>query len=164
MENIQLALWQSIVLCVLYLSYLAWVMFGGLKKRKVKLTTSVLITLLMIYGVIHEFTGIGSIADYLNIFIVISVAFVKGIVLGKRKRLEKSGENWYMYHDGKYIVLWVIFFVLKTVLTNVLKHFANVQFPLWHTILYFFFYYPWRTANVFYSNPKMRKELLSFRR
>lgn len=38
---------------------------------------------------------------------------------------------------------------------------ADASFPAWHMILYFCFYYPWRTVNVFVRNPEMRKEVLS---
>lgn len=64
-----------------------------------------------------------------------------------------------MHHDGKYIILWVTFFAVKIAATQLLKTATDSQFPMWHMILYFCFYYPWRTINVFRNNPEMSKEV-----
>lgn len=161
MENIRLESWQTLVLITVYIAYLCWVMFGGLRRRKIKPTVYVVMTLLMIYGVVHEFTDVSSTAEAVNICIVLSVGAIKGIVLGKRKIVEKADGVWYMHHDKAYILLWVTFFAVKLLLTQVLGVIANTQFPMWHMILYFCFYYPWRTVNVFRNNPEMRKDVLS---
>lgn len=159
MERLQLSLWQMVLLAVLYIGYLCWVMFGGLKRRRVKVGVYIIMTLLMIYGAIHEFTGIHTVAEVCNIGIVLAVGFVKGIVLGKQKIAEKIEGTWYICHDGKYICLWVVFFAVKILLTRLLTRIADVQFPLWHMILYFCFYYPWRTVNVFCHHPAMWRDV-----
>lgn len=69
-----------------------------------------------------------------------------------------------MRHDGKYIILRVAFFALKVALTQILKAATDSQFPAWHMILYFCFYYPWRTVNVFINNPEMRREVLRLKK
>lgn len=160
MENMNFELWQTALLVVLYVAYLSWVMFGGLRKRKIKLKTYIIMTLLMIYGVIHEFTGISCYAEAINIGIILAIGFIKGIVLGKRKIIEKVDGCWYMYHDKKYIVIWIAFFVLKIILTQILKTVTAVKYPMWHMILYFAFYYPWRTINVFLNNKEMKNDIL----
>lgn len=161
MENLQFTSMQTIALAIVYAAYLAWVMFGGLRRRRIKLRVYIIMTLLMIYGAAHEFTGIHTAAELANIMIVLSVGFVKGIVLGKRKLTECVGGTWYMRHDGKYIILWAAFFGLKLLLTQALTIATGSQFPMWHMILYFCFYYPWRTVNVFRNNPEMRKAVLA---
>lgn len=97
-------------------------------------------------------------AEAANIVLGLAVGFVKGIVLGCRKIVRKVDGLWRMRHDGRYIVIWVAFFAAKILLTQLL---ADASFPAWHMILYFCFYYPWRTVNVFVRNPEMRKEVLS---
>lgn len=161
MENLQLEMWQSVLLGVAYIGYLCFVMFGGLRKRKIKISVYIIMTALMIYGVIHEFTGINSVAEVINICMILTVGLIKGIVLGKQKITEKSDGTWYIYHNKKYIILWVSFFAVKIILTQILKLATDSEIPMWHMILYFSFYYPWRTFNVFYNNPEMRKEVLS---
>lgn len=158
--NLQLKTWQTIVLGIVYVGYLCWVMFGGMKKRKIKIRVYIIMTLLMIYGIISEFNGIHSIAEIINISIVLSVGFIKGIILGRHKIVEKSDHIWYMRHNLKYVGIWVLFFCIKTILSHILKICANTTFPMWHMILYFTFYYPWRTINVFLHNPQMAKEIL----
>lgn len=152
--------WQLLLIAQLYIAYLCWVMFGGMKRRKIKLTLYIVMTLLMLYGLIKEYNGIQSRMAVVNIIIVLFIGFVKGIYLGRRKIVEKIDGVWYMHHNRKYIVAWILFFAIKLICTCVLKAISGTEIPLWHMILYFCFYYPWRTVNVFIANPKMRQELL----
>lgn len=161
MENLQFSTWQTAALAVLYAAYLCWVMFGGLRDRVIKPRVYVIMTALLIYGVVEEFTGVRSAAEAANIGIVLAVGFVKGIVLGRRKIVRKVDGLWRMRHDGRYIVIWVAFFAAKLALTQALGLLSGASFPAWHIILYFCFYYPWRTVNVFVCNPEMQKEVLS---
>lgn len=160
MESLALTSWQTVLLAVLYIGYLCWVMFGGLRRRRIKVGVYVIMTLLMVYGVVREFSGLRTVAEMVNVCIVLAVGFAKGIVLGKRKVVEKVDGKWYMRHDKKYINLWVAFFAVKILLTQLLTFITQAEFPLWHMILYFCFYYPWRTVNVFYRHPTMRREVL----
>lgn len=50
--------WQLILIALLYIAYLCWVMFGGMKRKKIKLRLYIVMTLLMFYGFIKEFNGI----------------------------------------------------------------------------------------------------------
>lgn len=152
--------WQLILTTLLYIAYLCWVMFGGMKRKKIKLTLYIVMTVLMFYGLIKEYNGIQSIAAAVNIIIVLFIGFVKGIYLGHRKIVEKIDGIWYLHHNGKYIVAWILFFTVKLICTSVLKIVSGTEIPLWHMILYFCFYYPWRTANVFIANPEMKQEVL----
>lgn len=161
MEHTQLSSWQAMILTILYIGYLCWVMFGGLRKRRVKPAVSGIMTALLLYGVVNTFTGIHTIAEILDLGIVLMIGFIKGIVLGRRKVVEKIDGTWYMRHDGRYILLWVAFFAGKVLLTQVLQLVTHTQFPMWHMILYFCFYYPWRTIHVFQHHPEMRKETLA---
>lgn len=109
MENLQFTSWQSVILLIAYIAYLCWVMFGGPQKRKIKIRVYLIMTLLMVYDTIHEFNGIHTTTEYINIGIVLTVGFIKGIVLGKRKIVEKANGIWYMHHDMRYIGLWGYF-------------------------------------------------------
>lgn len=160
MEGFALEKWQLVLVAILYVLYLCWVMFGGMKRKKIKPVVYIGMTLLMLYGLVKEFDGIGGTAAIINIFIVLLIGFIKGIYLGRKKIVEKIDETWYMHHDGAYIIAWILFFVIKLVLTMVLKIVSGAEIPLWHMILYFCFYYPWRTINVFIANPEMRREVL----
>ncbi len=163
MTALSLKSWQLALVAILYIAYLCWVMFGGMRRKKIKLTIYIIMTLLMFYGLVKEYNGIHSTIAIINILIVLLIGFVKGIYLGRRKIVEKIDEVWYMHHDGKYIIAWVIFFAVKLICTSVLKMVSGVEIPLWHMILYFCFYYPWRTINVFIANPDMRQEVLAKR-
>lgn len=79
MENLHLESWQTVLLAVVYIAYLCWVMFGGLRKRKIKLRVYVIMTLLMIYGVVSEFDGIHTLPEVANICIVLAVGFVTAL-------------------------------------------------------------------------------------
>lgn len=160
MENLHLQTWQSIVLAILYVGYLCWVMFGGMRRRKVKPLMYIIMTALMILGVVQGYTGVHGWPEVVNIAVILAIGLIKGIILGRRKIVEKIDGVWYMHHDGKYIIIWVAFFALKVVSTTVLQVTTGSHFPAWHMILYFCFYYPWRTVNVFIHNPQMRKEVL----
>lgn len=153
--------WQMVLAVVLYTAYLCWVMFGGMKKKRIKPKLYAAMTLLMLYGLAKEFDGIDSAAAVIDIGIVLLVGFIKGIYLGRRKLVEKIDGTWYMRHNGRYIVAWVLFFAVKIACTAAVKAISGAQMPLWHMILYFCFYYPWRTANVFIANPEMRREVLT---
>ena len=74
--------------------------------------------------------------------------------------MEYIDDRWYMRHDKKYILVWVLFFAVKLLITQILKLITGSAMPFWHMILYFCFYYPWRTINVFIANPDMRKAVL----
>lgn len=161
MGNFTLNTWQTVLIGILYAGYLCWVMFGGLRKRRVKPWMYLIMTILMVYGVIHEYTGIHTGAEIADISIILGIGLIKGVVLGRMKVVEKIDDVWYMHHTGKYIVLWVIFFGIKLLATRLLSYYSGVTMPWWHLILYFAFYYPWRTTNVFIHNPEMRKEVLS---
>lgn len=161
MENLLLTVWQTAVLALLYIAYLGWVLFGGMRRRKIKPVVYIVMTALMLYGVIREFTGVHTAAELIDLILVLAVGFFKGIVLGRRKFVEKIDGIWYMHHDGKYILLWLAFFGVKLLLTQLLKLTTGAQFPLWHMIVYFCFYYPWRTIQVFLRHPDMRKEIFS---
>lgn len=152
--------WQLILIALLYIAYLCWIMFSGMKRKKIKLRLYIVMTLLMVYGLIKKFDGIQSMTAVVNIIIVLFIGFVKGIYLGRQKIIEKIDGIWYMHHNGKYIVAWVLFFAVKLVCTSILKMVSGAEIPLWHMILYFCFYYPWRTVNVFIANPEMRQEIL----
>lgn len=164
MEKFNLEWWQILIVVLLYLAYLSWVMFGGLKSKKIKPAIYIIMTALMIYGLISQCNGIHSFAEILNIIIILMVGFIKGIILGRKKIVEKKNNIWYVHHNWKYIIIWVIFFTTKLTLTQILKISLNAEIPFWHTILYFCFYYPWRTINIFISNPDMRHEVLSIKK
>lgn len=161
MGELNLEWWQMIIAALLYLGYLAWVMFGGIKPKKVKPAVYTIMTALMIYGVITQFSAIHTLAEILNISFILLIGFIKGIYLGRKKIVEKNDGTWYVHHNGKYIIAWVIFFAIKLVITQILKMVLSADIPFWHTILYFSFYYPWRTINIFIANPDMRREVLS---
>lgn len=111
-----LELWQLLLVGILYTAYLCWVMFGGMKKRKIKLRMYLIMTALMIYGVAVEYNGIHSTAEILNICGVLLIGLVKGIYLGRLKNVEKIDQDWYISHSGKYIVIWVAFLSLSLLL------------------------------------------------
>ncbi|MDO4554089.1 MAG: hypothetical protein Q4B70_02950 [Lachnospiraceae bacterium] len=160
MGNYNFEIWQMILLGIIYISYLCWVMFGGMRRKKIKLLVYVLMTVLMIWGLVKEYNGIHSTAEVIDICIILSIGFVKGIYLGRRKIVEQVDGAWYMHHDGRYIIVWFLFFAVKIVAGQILKQVTGVDIPLWHIILYFAFYYPWRTVNVFIANPEMRRDVL----
>ncbi len=114
----------------------------------------------MIYGLIQEYQPPASAILITNIVLILVIDFFKGIVLGRRKIVEKMDGTWTTRHDRQYIILW-LFFGVKLVGTEVLRWITNVEIPIWHTILYFSFYYPWRTFNVFQANPQMRRDILA---
>lgn len=151
---------QIIVLAIIYIAYLCWVMFGGMRKKKVNLRMYVIMTVLLIYGLVKEYTGVHSTAEIINIVGILFIGFIKGIYLGHKKIVEKENDVWYIHHDGKYILIWIAFFALKVIFTQGLKMGMQAEIPLWHMILYISFYYPWRTINIFWANPNMRKEVL----
>lgn len=162
MEGLHLKTWQLALVAIAYIVYLCLVLLGGMRKKKIKLIVYVAMTLLMIYGLIRECNGIGSTAELINISVILLIGLIKGIYLGRQKIVEKADGVWYMYHNKKYIVAWVVFFILKLAFTQILKTVSGANIPLWHMILYFCFYYPWRTVNVFIANPEMRREVLKF--
>lgn len=151
---------QAGILLIIYIAYLCWVMFGGLKPRKIKPRMYLIMTLLMLYGIVQAYDGIPSTAALIDIAVLLSIGFVKGICLGKRKIVEKTDAIWYMHHTYHYIVLWILFFAGKVILTQYIEFISGETMPLWHILLYFSFYYPWRIINVFIRNPQMRKEVL----
>lgn len=161
MESLNLATLKELALILLYIAYLCWVMLRGLRLRKVKLRVYLIMTLLLLYGTLKEFNGIHSTAEIVNINIILTIGLIKGIVLGKRKITEKINGIWYIHHDKTYIILWIAFFGLKILLTQMLVIFAHAQIPPWHILLYFSFYYPWRTINVFKNNPTMCHDIFS---
>ncbi len=154
--------WMMILLGILYIGYLCWVMFGGMCRKKIKPLVYVIMTVLILWGVISQFNGVHSKAEVINICMILLIGLVKGIWLGRKKVVEKIDGVWYLHHTWSYILIWVIFFAVKTVLSRILTYTTGVSMPLWHMILYFAFYYPWRTINVFIANPEMRKEVLKF--
>ncbi len=160
MSELSLSTWQLALAGILYAAYLAWVMFGGMKRKRVKLRVYVIMTALMIYGTVKEFTGIGSRVEVYNIILILLIGLIKGVILGRKKIAEKIDHVWYIHHDWKYIVIWICFYALKSILSYVLKTAYDTSFPTWHMILYFAFYYPWRTFNIFWNNPEMRKDIL----
>lgn len=155
---------QLILVTIFYIAYLCWVMFGGLKKKKIKLKVYIIMTLLMIYGLIKEYNGIHSSITVIDIIFVLLIGFIKGIYLGRRKIVERIDGIWYIHHNGNYIVAWILFFAAKLAFTKILTIVSGMEMPLWHMILYFCFYYPWRTANIFIANPEMRQEVLYARK
>lgn len=101
-----------------------------------------------------------SFIEIIDICLILLIGFIKGIYLGKRKVVEYIDDRWYMRHDKKYILVWVLFFAVKLLIAQILKLITGLAVPFWHMILYFCFYYPWRTINVFITNPDMRKAVL----
>lgn len=160
MEGFHLKTWQLVLLAIVYITYLCWALLGGMKKKKVKPIVYIAMTLLMIYGLIKECNGIGGMAELINIPAILIIGFMKGIYLGHKKIVEKTDGVWYIHHDKKYIAAWFAFFIIKLAFTQILKTISGADIPLWHMILYFCFYYPWRTINIFIANPKMRREIL----
>lgn len=160
MAGLNLEIWQLVLAGLAYVAYLCFVMFGGMKSKKIKLPMYVVMTALLIYGMIKQFNGIHSVAEVINICGILAIGLIKGIYLGRKKIVEKVDGSWYIHHDGKYVAAWVLFFVFKLIFTQVLSAVSGVEIPLWHMILYFTFYYPWRTANIFIHNPDMRKDVL----
>ncbi len=109
---------------------------------------------------LKEYDGIHSAIEVIDICLILLIGFVKGIYLGKRKIVEYIDDRWYMRHDKKYILVWVLFFAVKLLIAQILKLVTGSAMPFWHMILYLCFYYPWRTINVFIANPDMRKAVL----
>ncbi len=160
MDQLNLNAWQMIAAGILYIAYLCWVMFGGMRKKKIKPVVYIVMTILMFYGLLKEYDGIHSAIEVIDICLILLIGFVKGIYLGKRKIVEYIDDRWYMRHDKKYILAWVLFFAVKLLIAQILKLVTGSAMPFWHMILYFCFYYPWRTINVFIANPDMRKAVL----
>lgn len=160
MESLNLATLKEFALVSLYIAYLCWVMFRGLRLRKVKLRVYLIMTVLLLYGTIKEFNGIHSAAEIVNISIILAIGLIKGIVLGKRKITQKINGIWYIHHDKTYIILWIAFFGFKVLLSQILVILTGTPMPPWHILLYFCFYYPWRTFNVFKNNPTMCHDIL----
>ncbi len=153
--------WLPVLAGVLYIVYLAWVLWGGMKKKKIKPVLYIGLTVLMIYGLIQAYQPPASAVLIINMLLILVIGFFKGIVLGRKKIVEKANGTWTIRHDWQYIALWLLFFGAKLAGTGILRWITNVEMPMWHIVLYFSFYYPWRTFNVFRSNPQMRREVLA---
>ena len=54
MDQLNLNAWQMIAAGVLYIAYLCWVMFGGMRKKKIKPVVYIVMTILMFYGLLKE--------------------------------------------------------------------------------------------------------------
>ncbi|NLZ47589.1 MAG: hypothetical protein GX895_02170 [Clostridiales bacterium] len=150
----------TIVLTGLYIVYLCWVLIGGLRNRRIRLKMYLIITLLMIFEVLKNYNGIHSYAEVINVCIILVIAITKGVILGRKKVVEKVDDIWYMHHDRKYIAIWLLF-VIKLGTTQLLRLATKVNIPTWNMFLYFCIYYPWRTINIFIANSEMRKDIFS---
>ncbi len=53
MDQLNLNAWQMIAAGVLYIAYLCWVMFGGMRKKKIKPVVYIVMTILMFYGLLE---------------------------------------------------------------------------------------------------------------
>lgn len=85
MEEFNLKTWQLVLVAIVYITYLCWVLLGGMKQKKIKPIVYIAMTLLMIDGLIKECNGIGGIAELINILAILLIGFIKGIYLGHKK-------------------------------------------------------------------------------
>lgn len=159
-----LSTWQYALVIVLYIGYLCLVMFGGLRKKKIKAVKYLIMSLLMVYGVIDLFDGFSGTASIINFALMTAIALFKGVFMGKRKIVECGDGKYTIRHDKTYIIWWVIFFVLKMIFTKVVKGIFIGEVAIWQTVYYLTLYYIVRTITVFVVNPEIRMKNRSNKR
>lgn len=161
-SSYSLSPWEYALAIFLYAAYLCFVMFGGLKKRRVKPIKYAILAALMLYGVIELFDGYHGDASWVNFIFVTLLAVGKGIFMGKKKMVEYIDGKYYIHHDKKYIIWWAILFVAKLIVSNIFKTVFEGDVTLWQTVYYLALYYVARTVAVYAFNPclyrKQRKE------
>lgn len=150
--------WQTMLLTMAYMGYLCFVMFGGLRRRKVKAPQYIVMSILMIYGVIRLFDGFYGTAAVINLALITGIALVKGIYLGHKKIVECVEGVYYMRHEKTYIVIWLMFFLGKFVMTGGLKFVTGEEIPVWHMVYYLCLYYMIRTITVFVTHPQLAEQ------
>ncbi len=149
--------WQYALIILSYVGYLCCVMFGGLRKKKIKTAKYIILSLLMIYGVIDLFDGFSGKASIINFALMTAIALFKGVFMGKRKIVECEDDKYTIRHDKIYIIWWGIFFVAKMILTKLTKGVFDGETELWQTVYYLTLYYIIRTITVYIENPQICK-------
>ena len=157
--NIQnLKTWQLVLIAVIYILYLCFVMFGGLRKRKVKAVKYAAMSCLLIYAVIKLFDGFYGSTAIINLLVITVIAFIKGIYLGHKKIIENVDNVFYIRHSKSYILWWLLFFTIKNIITYSLKFVTKAEIPVWHSVYYLALFYMIRSVTIFIVNPQLRNK------
>lgn len=145
---------QLLIAGVLYIAYLCFVMFGGMRKKKASLRRFIPMIVLLVWALTQTYAAPTSTADLLDVALVGAVALVKGLYLGRKKHVEQIDGTYYIWHDTSYIAAWGVFFVGKLLLTQGLSHVTGAEFPLWHMVFYFCLYFSLRSAVIVRLHPE----------
>ncbi|WP_334333348.1 MULTISPECIES: hypothetical protein [unclassified Companilactobacillus] len=146
--SLSLPIYQLIVGVIIYVCYLGFVMFGGLRKKRIKPIHFILMIIILFWALTKTYSGLGSFWNNVDLIVVLIIAVVKGITLGNKKQVKMIDNSYYIWHEKEYIILWSAFFVGKVLFTLVLGTVFNLNIPIWHMIAYFFVYFTVRTLII----------------
>lgn len=149
-----LAAWQMALIGFLYVGYLCWVMFGGMRKKEAKLRRFVFMIVLLFWALLKTYDGIHSDVELVNLAMIIVIAVVKALYLGRKKHVEKIDGIDYIWHDLSYVAVWFVFFAGKMLLTGGLKYLTEAVIPMWHMVFYFCIYFTLRSVVIVYLHPQ----------
>lgn len=152
--NLSLPFYQLIVGAVIYICYLGFVMFGGLRKKKIKPIHFILMVIILFWALTKTYSGLGSFWSNIDLIVVLIIAVAKGITLGNKKQVKMINDDYYIWHEKEYILLWSAFFIGKILFTLILSILFKVNIPIWHMVAYFFVYFTVRTLIIIKLYPE----------
>ena len=150
-DYVQLSFSENIILWVVWLGYIAYTLVRGLKAGKYSPWSTLFMIVFSLWGVSEEyrFGPINSTVDLVNIIVVTIIAALKGLYLGKITIVEKIGERWYTHHTYRYIVIWIVTFLVKITFSRVLSIVFNETIPMWNMIWYVAIYYVFKLIGLY---------------
>ncbi|NMM93186.1 hypothetical protein [Bifidobacterium oedipodis] len=153
-QLLNLPLFQLLIALVLYLAYLAYVMLGGMRKRKAGLRRFIIMIVVLFWGLTQAYDGVHTEAEILDLALITAIALVKAWYLGHKKMVEQIDGVYYIWHDMSYVRAWFMFFVGKIILTAAVGYCTHITMPIWHIVFYFCVYFTLRSAIIVYLHPQ----------
>lgn len=139
---------------ILLLVYIIYSLKKGLKGKQLNNFKTALFILLMLFGVYSAYDGFSGYGELYYFIFVSILALIKGIDLGRRKKIEYTNNTFIVSHDYAYILRWGKYYALKETIHIISITLLSVSLSPWISIYYFFMYI---TVRVIIVNYRIRQ-------
>ena len=142
---------ENAILWVVWLGFIAYTLISGLKPKKYAPWSSLFMIAFSMWGVYEEyrFGPIVSTVQFVTIAVVTVIATCKGLYLGRITIVEKTDGRWFAHHDMKYIIIWVVTFLINITFTHTMSFIFNEEIPMWYMIWYVAIYYVFKLIGIY---------------
>ncbi len=156
----QLSFTENAILWVVWLAFIAYTLITGLKPKKYAPWSSLFMIAFSLWGVYEEyrFGPIESTVQMVTIAVVTLIATGKGLYLGRITHVENRDGHWFAHHDKKYIIIWVVTFLVNISFTRTMSYIFKETIPMWYMIWYVAVYYVFKLTGLYGFHREMLRK------